>query len=123
MADKKIEKLKKDNTKTPSKLAKRAVIKLGGKQYLVCENNEINIEKIEKKVKSTFDIKDVLAVIKNDTEIEMGTPRMKAKVTAEVLKHDRGEKIYVVKYKPKIRYRRKTGHRQHFTTIKILSIN
>lgn len=119
MAEKKVIKQKK-NTKTESKMA---VIKLGGKQYLVSENDEINVEKVEKKVKSTFNIEDVLAVIKDNKEMDIGTPHVKSKVTVRVLKQGRGDKIHVIKYKPKIRYRRKIGHRQDYTTIKILSIN
>jgi large subunit ribosomal protein L21 len=82
----------------------------------------LRVEKIDKKVKSIFTVPDVLAVLNEDSDIDLGTPRAKTKVTAEVLEHGKGDKIYVIKYKPKIRYRRKTGHRQRFTCIKIISI-
>ena len=107
-------------TKKPS--GKQAVIKLGGKQYLVAENDELMVEKIDKKEKSSITVSDVLAVINSDTDIDVGTPHAKAKVTAEIIEHGKGDKIYVQKYKPKTRYRRKTGHRQPYTRIKITSI-
>lgn len=113
---------KKTTEKTPvKKSGKQAVILMGGKQYIVSENDELSVEKIDTKEKGAFEVKDVLAVINGD-EIEIGSPRAKAKVTAEVIEHGRGEKIHVIKYKPKVRYRRKIGHRQAYTKIKITSI-
>lgn len=110
--------------KTVSKpAAKQAVVLLGGKQYIVAENDELKVEKIDQKENTTFDIKDVLAVIDGDKDIELGTPRTKTTVKAEILEHGRGEKITVIKYKPKVRYRRKIGHRQSYTKIKIKSIS
>lgn len=118
MAEKKTTTVK--EVKKPA--GKQAIIKLGGKQYLVAVNDVLNVEKIDKKEKSTFTVEDVLAIIDGDKEIEIGTPRSKAKVTAEIIEHGKAKKINVVKYKPKIRYKRKTGHRQPFTKIKITAI-
>ena len=114
---------KKGAVATVKPSGKQAVILLGGKQYIVSENDELKVEKIDKKENSKFDVKDVLAIMDGDKEIDLGTPRSKAKVTAVIIEHGKDDKIYVIKYKPKVRYRRKIGHRQRYTKIKITSIS
>ena len=99
-----------------------AVIKTGGKQYLVSPGSKINIEKINKKEGEEVSFSDVLLLEKNK-KVEVGSPTVKgAKVVAKVLKQDRGEKVIIFKYKPKKRYQRKKGHRQSYTQIEITAI-
>ncbi len=99
-----------------------AVIKTGGKQYLVQPGDKIKVEKLDKKEGEEFSFSDVLLVEKSK-KIEIGNPLVKdAKVEARVLKHGRGDKIIVFKYKPKKRYSRKIGHRQPYTEIEITGI-
>ena len=99
-----------------------AVIKTGGKQYLVSPGQKIKIEKIDKKEGSEIDFKEVL-LLKKGEKIEIGNPLVKGvKVIGKVLKQGKGEKITVLKYKPKTRYRVKKGHRQPFTEVEILKI-
>ena len=99
-----------------------AVIKTGGKQYLVSPDQKIKIEKIDKKEGSEIDFKEVL-LLKKGEKIEIGNPLVKGlKVVGKVLKQGKGEKITVLKYKPKTRYRVKKGHRQPFTEVEILKI-
>ncbi|MBI2048412.1 MAG: 50S ribosomal protein L21 [Parcubacteria group bacterium] len=99
-----------------------AVIKTGGKQYLVKEGDVLSVEKLEGKAegaKVSFD--EVLLV--DDGATKVGEPHVKgAKVAAEVLEADRGKKITVIKYKQKSRYFKKRGHRQPFTKVKITSV-
>jgi len=99
-----------------------AVIRTGGKQYLVEPGDKIKIEKIEEKEVEEITFKEVLLVEKNE-KLEIGTPLVKgAKVVGKILKQGKREKVIVFKYKPKTRYKKKTGHRQPFTEVKITKI-
>ncbi len=98
-----------------------AVIKTGGKQYLVKAGDSLTIEKIEGEAgaKVTFDAV-LLAFDDKAADVKIGTPTLSgASVTATIEEQGRGKKIPVIKYKPKTRYRRNVGHRQHFTKVKI----
>ena len=100
-----------------------AIIKTGGKQYKVAEGQNLKVEKLELDPGKTFDL-DVLLVGNEDgTGLKVGKPLVSgAKVTAKVVEHGRHDKIQIVKYKPKSRYKRVAGHRQPFTTINIEKI-
>ena len=99
-----------------------AVIKTGGKQYLVTPGKKIRIEKIEGKEGKEITFKDVLLVEKNK-KVEIGTPLVKGvKVVAKILKQGKGKKVIVFKFKRKTRYKVKKGHRQFFTEVEITKI-
>jgi len=99
-----------------------AVIKTGGKQYLVSPGDKIKIEKIDKKKGGEVTFEDVLLLEKR-RKLEIGTPLVKGvKVIGKVLKHGKGKKVIVFKYKPKTRYKVKKGHRQLFTEVEITKI-
>ena len=99
-----------------------AVIKTGGKQYLVFPNKKIKIEKIAGKEGDNVEFEEVLLVEK-DGNVEIGKPLIKnAKVIGKILKQGRGKKVIIFKYKPKKRYSKKAGHRQHYTEIEIKEI-
>jgi large subunit ribosomal protein L21 len=99
-----------------------AIIATGGKQYRVQEGDLLFVEKLNADVNSTVEIKDVLAVSK-DGKLIVGSPFVEgAKVTATVVKHGKAKKIIVFKFKKKKDYRRKQGHRQPYTQIKIEKI-
>ncbi|HWR41573.1 50S ribosomal protein L21 [Sporomusa sp.] len=96
-----------------------AIIETGGKQYRVTEGDVLTIEKIEAAEGQTVDFDRVLTVVK-DGEVVIGKPLVAdAKVTAEVVSHGKGKKILVFKYKAKSNYRRRQGHRQPFTKVRI----
>lgn len=100
----------------------QAVIKTGGKQYLVEPGQKLKIEKIPGDVGGEVSFDEVLLVIDGQT-VTVGAPGVSgAKVTAKVEKQGRGKKIEVVKFKPKVRYRKKIGHRQPFTEVSISDI-
>jgi large subunit ribosomal protein L21 len=99
-----------------------AVIKTGGKQYLVSPGDKIKIEKIEEKEGNEIVFDNVLLVEKQN-HLEIGKPLVKgAKVIGKVLKQGRGKKVIAFKYKSKTRYKKKKGHRQPFTEIEIIKI-
>ena len=98
-----------------------AIIKTGGKQYLVKPGDKLKIEKLEEKEGAEITFSDVLLVEK-DKKIEIGTPIVKATVSAKVLSHGKADKVIIFKYKPKKRESRKIGHRQPYTEVEITGI-
>jgi len=101
-----------------------AVIQTGGKQYLVKEGQVLEIEKLDLEVGKAAIFDQVLLVSDvQGTSVKIGTPLVSgAKVEAEVLEQGRADKVSVIKYKPKVHYRRSYGHRQPFTKVKISKI-
>jgi large subunit ribosomal protein L21 len=100
-----------------------AVIATGGKQYRVQPGETIQIEKLEDEPGKTVEFGEVLLVADGE-KVTVGKPHVAgAKVTAEVIGTARGEKLIVYKYRRRKGYRRKTGHRQPFTAVKITAIN
>jgi large subunit ribosomal protein L21 len=99
-----------------------AVIKTGGKQYVVNPGQRIKIEKIEVEVGKEIVFNEGL-LLENNGEVTLGTPFIeKAVVKGTVLTQDRYKKIIIFKYKSKKRSRVKNGHRQPFTEVKITEI-
>lgn len=101
-----------------------AVIKTGGKQYLVHEGQELKVEKLELEEGKTFELDALLVSDTEGTDVKIGAPTVGgAKVIVQVLEQGRDKKVSVIKYKPKSRYRRNVGHRQPFSKIKIEKIS
>ena len=99
-----------------------AVIKTGGKQYKVSANDTIRIEKLDDKAGKTFEFKEVLLTTDNTTT-EIGSPMIDgAYVEAELLKQARNDKVIIFKKRRRQNSRRKRGHRQHVSIVKILKI-
>ncbi len=100
---------------------KYAVIETGGKQYSVSEGDLIKVEKLDAEAGNVVDLDKVLLIGGDETKV--GAPYIDgAKVTAEVVKNGKAKKIIVFKYKAKKNYRKKQGHRQPYTELKITSI-
>jgi large subunit ribosomal protein L21 len=100
-----------------------AVIKVGGKQYRVSEGDIIRTEKVEAKEGETVDISTVLMYGKDDNNEMLGTPLVDGiTVNAEVLEQIRDKKVIVFKKIRRHNYRRKNGHRQHLSILKIKTI-
>lgn len=98
-----------------------AVVQSGGKQYTVSENDVITVEKLSNAVGDKVSL-DVM-LIGDNGNVVAGNPFVAGAVCeAEVVAHGKGDKIVVFKYKPKKNERKKQGHRQPFTQLKILSI-
>ncbi|MBI4598591.1 50S ribosomal protein L21 [Candidatus Uhrbacteria bacterium] len=100
-----------------------AVIRTGGKQYEVKEGQELKIEKLELEPGTNLDFEVLLVADDEGKDVKVGSPLVKgAEVMATVLEQGRADKVSVIKYKPKVRYRRNVGHRQPFTKVKIKKI-
>lgn len=100
----------------------KAVIKTGGKQYLVSEGDVIRIEKVSGDKGSDIVFDEVLAIISEDKS-SFGQCCVKgAKVKGVIMFQGRGKKLRIFKYKPKTGYRRRIGHRQCYTSVKITEI-
>lgn len=96
-----------------------AVVQTGGKQYRVEEGATLRVERLQAEPGASVTLDQVVLLGDGDS-LKAGAPTVKgASVTATVVAHGRGRKVTVMKYKPKSHYRRKTGHRQAFTTLKI----
>ena len=101
-----------------------AVIQSGGKQYNVAEGDVVRLETLKAEPGETVSL-DVM-MLGGDTDsdnVKVGAPFVDgASVKAEVLEHGRGKKLYIYKFKAKSNYRRKTGHRQGYTAVRITEV-
>ena len=95
-----------------------AVVRTGGKQYRIAAGDRITVERLEGEAGAEIALDDVLLVSDGGKLQDAG----KVKVKAEILAHDRGEKVIIFKKRRRHNYRRKNGHRQSQTVLKILSI-
>ena len=96
-----------------------AIIETGGKQYRVSPGQTIDVERLDVADGKTVDLDRVL-LIADGKRVKVGTPTVEgAKVVATSQGEGKGEKVIVFKYKPKVRYRKKTGHRQLYTRLVI----
>lgn len=99
-----------------------AIIKTGGKQYKVSEGDEVIIEKLEIAEGDKVTFEEVLTIVDGEN-VKVGQPVVEgAKVSGSVIKNGKGPKIRIFKYKHKTNYRRRAGHRQPFTKVKIEKI-
>jgi large subunit ribosomal protein L21 len=100
-----------------------AVIRTGGKQYRVAPEDVLDVERVSGEAGAKIEFADVLLVGGGDGEPQIGAPLLSGvTVAAEVVEHHRGDKIIVFKKKRRANYRRKQGHRQELTTIRITDI-
>jgi len=101
---------------------KQAIIKTGGKQYLVAEGSVVRVEKLNDEEGKKVTFKEVL-LAKTDKTFKVGTPMVKsASVEAKVMKQARRPKVTGVKMKPKKRQRKLYGHKQPYTEVQITKI-
>ena len=99
-----------------------AIVQTGGKQYRVREGDTIRVESLPGDEGDEVVLDDVL-MVSRDGDVVVGAPTVpEAKVRAEVVGHGRDRKVVVFKYKAKTRYRRRRGHRQPYTDLKVIGI-
>jgi large subunit ribosomal protein L21 len=100
-----------------------AVIESGGKQYKVSEGTVLKVEKLEAAAGDHLSIDKVLMVNDENGNVKVGNPLVSnARVEIEVMEQGREKKVVVFKYKRRKNYRKKQGHRQPFTRIKVIKI-
>ena len=100
-----------------------AIIETGGKQYRVVDGDTLRIEKINAEVGETIYFENVL-MIGEGADVKVGTPYIDGqKVAAEVVDHGRADKVVIFKYLPKKDSRKKQGHRQPYTEVKVQLTN
>jgi large subunit ribosomal protein L21 len=96
-----------------------AVIRSGGKQYHVEPGQTVRVELLDGKVGGRVTFDSVLAVRNDDKKVLGGEHVAKAKVTGKIVKHVRGPKLKVLKYKTGGQYKIQTGHRQGYTAVEV----
>jgi large subunit ribosomal protein L21 len=100
-----------------------AVIATGGKQYRVTKDAVLRIEKLDAEPGSTVEFGEVL-LIGEGAEVKLGSPRIDGgRVTATVVRHGKGPKVSIVKFRRRKHYLRQKGHRQMFTEVKVTGIS
>ncbi|MCL6451819.1 MAG: 50S ribosomal protein L21 [Acetobacteraceae bacterium] len=100
-----------------------AIVETGGKQYRVEKGQVITVERLQAEVGQEVELERVLAVAVDDGALQVGNPLVSgARARARVVEHGRAPKIVVFKYKSKVNYRRKAGHRQPYTRLLIEDI-
>jgi large subunit ribosomal protein L21 len=99
-----------------------AIVESGGKQYKAVPGGTIEVDRLPVEVGDSVEIEHVL-MIRDDKKVMVGNPLVKgARVQTTVVDQVKGPKIVVFKYKPKNRYRVKSGHRQQYTRLKVEAI-
>ncbi|MEI8360642.1 MAG: 50S ribosomal protein L21 [bacterium] len=101
-------------------MSKIAVIKTGGKQYKVTQGSVLKVEKLDAEAGAILKFETLLTAEGEDVKI--GKPSLGEIVEAKIVEHGRADKVSVVKYKNKTRYKRNVGHRQPYTKIEIATI-
>lgn len=99
------------------------IIETGGKQYKVAPGEKLKVEKLDVEAGGKLSLDKVLLVADGEN-VKVGTPYVEgAKVETKVLSHGREKKKIVFKYHSKTRYRKKKGHRQHFTELEVVKVS
>lgn len=100
-----------------------AIIKSGGKQYRVAKDEVVKVEKLDGDAGKKVSFGDIL-MVSGEGKTSVGAPLVKgATVEGEIVSHGRNDKVLIVKKRRRQGYRRKKGHRQHFTAVKITGIS
>lgn len=101
---------------------KIAVIKTGGKQYKVGVGSKVKVEKLDINSGDSVELDTLLISNEDGGDLYVGSPFLDSKTEAKVLDHGKADKVRVIKYKNKTRYRRNIGHKQPYTEIEIVKI-
>ncbi len=100
-----------------------AIVETGGKQFKVSEGMTLYVEKLDAVAGDTVTL-DKVFLVEKDGQVTVGTPHVPgASVTASVVEHGKAKKIHIFKYKSKKNYRRRQGHRQPYTKLKVNAIS
>ena len=100
-----------------------AIVEVGGRQHIMQPDQTVKVDRRPQETGEEIVFDKVLAIKDDDGELRVGRPYLDdASITTRVVQQGRDRKITVVKYKAKKHYRRKIGHRQHFTALQVLEI-
>ncbi len=100
-----------------------AVVKTGGKQYKVTQDEYLKVEKLEGNEGDTIELDQVLMIADGDN-LKIGSPMIDGgKITATILSHGRHKKVEIMKFRRRKHHQKRTGHRQYYTEIKVTGIN
>ncbi len=99
-----------------------AIFQTGGKQYQAVEGKTLGIEKLEGNIGDPVEFKDVLLRKTGENEVQIGQPFIETPVKASIIKHIRGPKVIIFRFKRRKKSRVKKGHRQPVTVVRIESI-
>ncbi len=99
-----------------------AVVNTGGKQHKVKEGSILDVEKLDAPLGEEIVLDKVLMVSDENGDVKTGNPTLDGKVVCEVLEQARDKKIKILKYKKRKDYRKRIGHRQYLTKLKVKSI-
>ncbi|VAW58337.1 LSU ribosomal protein L21p [hydrothermal vent metagenome] len=100
-----------------------AVVKTGGKQYKVTQDQYLKVEKLEGNEGDTIELNQVLMIADGD-KLKIGSPMLDGgKITATILSHGRHKKVEIMKFRRRKHHQKRTGHRQYYTEIKVTAIN
>ena len=98
------------------------IFEKGGKQYKAVEGESVEVDRLPLDIGATVDL-DQVVLVSNEKGVQVGKPFVKgAKIKAKIENHFKGPKVIVFKYRPRQRYRVKSGHRQSYTRLKIEKI-
>jgi len=104
-------------------MAHLAIIRAGGKQHLVKAGDVLRVEKLEMQDGEKLSFEPILVMNEDGSDAKVGAPIVKgASVGATIIKTGKADKVIIIKFHAKTRYKRKAGHRQPFTEIKIDSV-
>ena len=99
-----------------------AIVETGGKQYKVIPGQKLKVEKLEVATGANLTLDKVLLVADGE-DVKVGTPYLEGvRVETKVLSQARHDKVIVFKYHSKTRYKKKKGHRQHYTELEVMSV-
>ncbi len=100
-----------------------AVVKTGGKQYKVAQDQYLKVERLEGNEGDTIELDQVLMIADGD-KLKIGSPILDGgKITATILSHGRHKKVEIMKFRRRKHHQKCTGHRQYYTEIKVTAIN
>lgn len=98
-----------------------AIIEAGGKQHRIKVGQRFKIELIEGEAGDMIELGNI-KMLANGDNVQLGTPHLEGKVSAKIVQHSRSKKVVTVKLRRRKGYRRKLGHRQHFTEVEIIGL-
>lgn len=103
-------------------MASYAVVKTGGKQYVVQTDDMIMVDRLPGKEEEIIELEALARFDDEGTHVELGTPKLTKGVSAKIVKHIKGDKLRIAKFKSKVRQRTVTGFRAYLTQLHITNI-